>query len=351
MHHCILMRDMFRRILACTLLMIAGLTAASSAQENSQPQANTKVHLHWGARPGVVRYRLQLSLDRDFRDIVLDRIVSGTATDIDDLSPGRYFWRVAPLNKNLGDFSSAAVIDIAAAEAASEAVPTPAIASPPAKPETAAIVTTGGWRAVVGDVSRPVIGHLRSRDSFDLVATNTNGVTFALDSRTGVQLWTTRAGGPANVPAASFGPPMTIQSASGLDDVLVFDGLAAVRIEGVSGHELWRTSLSNLQSAAVVVADGEDAVIAAIDSSMRRLSVLSGATGRIISQTNLPARVVGAPAASLDQNGQVFVAYETGDIELRDKHGTLIRAGSAAGAALTGPLVVKSRRDDAGKRP
>jgi len=343
-----LIGEMFRLSLACALLLTAGLLAASSAQDNPPPQSNTKVHLHWGARPGVVRYRLQLSLDQDFRDIVFDRIVSGTATDINDLAPGKYFWRVAPLNKNLGDFSSAAVIEITAADTATEINPAPAVPSP--SPTPLSVTTTGGWRAAIGEVARPIVAHLRSRDTFDVVATNSSGVTFALDGRSGVQLWSTRPGGTTNVPAMTVGPPLIIQSASGLDDVVVFDGLAAARIEGGSGRALWKTPLPDLQSSAVVVPDAASAEVAIIDTSLRRLLVLSGVNGQTIAKASLPARVAGSPAASLDQNGQFFIAYENGNIELRDKGGTVIRSGSAASPAITGPLIVKSRPDDVNKR-
>jgi outer membrane protein assembly factor BamB len=44
------------------------------------------------------------------------------------------------------------------------------------------------------------------------------------------------------------------------------------------------------------------------------------------------------------------MAYETGDIELRDKSGAVLRSGSAASPAITGPLVVKARRDNVVKR-
>src|ERR1043166_2716366 len=74
--------------------------------------------------------------------------------------------------------------------------------------------------------------------------------------------------------------------------------------------------------------------------------VLNGGNGQIISRTSLKSRIAGPPAASLDQHGQFFIAYENGDLELRDKAGTIIRSGSAASKAITGPLVVKSRRDD-----
>ena len=353
--------SMLRLSITFGLVMIVVLSATANrqvlAQPNSQPQPNTKVHLHWGARPGISRYRFQVAGDRDFRDVVIDRVINGTETDIDDLAPGKYFWRIAPLSKTLGEYSSAAGIDIAEAETlrASNVSGTlntvqPNVAPPIATQPLPPIPTTGGWRAAVGDVARPVIAHLRSRDSFDVVATNSNGVTFALDSTSGIQLWSTRASRSANVPAASASPPLLIPSASGLDDILIFDGLTAIRIEGKSGRELWRTALPNLTSSAVVGNDAGASVIAVIDNSLRRMLVLNGGNGQIISQTPLRSRTAGPPAASLDPNGQFFIAYQTGDIELRDKTGAVVRSGSAASPATSGPLIVKSRRDDVIKR-
>ncbi|HVS21074.1 MAG TPA: PQQ-binding-like beta-propeller repeat protein [Pyrinomonadaceae bacterium] len=68
----------------------------SQIQNNSQANS-TVVHLHWGSRAGVSRYRLQLARDREFGDIVFDRVVNGNEFEIADLPPGRYFWRIAPL--------------------------------------------------------------------------------------------------------------------------------------------------------------------------------------------------------------------------------------------------------------
>jgi outer membrane protein assembly factor BamB len=344
---------MFRLRIACALLLFIALPAMTdmrtSAQDNPQ-QANTKVHLHWGARPGITRYRLQLAADRDFRDIVFDRIITGTETDIKDLAPGKYFWRIAPLSRTLGEFSSAAVIDISPSDKAVDNLPpaSPTVAVPKSSPKP--ITTTGGWRAAVGDVARPVVAHLRSRDSFDVVAMNSNGVTFALDSATGVGFWSTRRTRSPSVPVLPVIPPLIIPSPSGLDDVLVLDGVVASRLEGKSGRELWRTPLSTPPSSTVVVRDGANSILAVIDTSLRYLSVLNAATGQVISRSSLPAKVSGPVAGGLDQNGQFFIAYETGDIELRDKSGAVVRSGSAASPATTGPLVVKARRDNVIKR-
>src|SRR4051812_26876842 len=99
--------------LAAALFILIPLVS-SAAQEASQTPTDTTVNLRWGSRPGVVRYRLQLAQDRDFADIVFDRVITGNQTQVSDLAPGRYFWRVAPLTAKLGEFSSAGVVEIIA---------------------------------------------------------------------------------------------------------------------------------------------------------------------------------------------------------------------------------------------
>jgi len=339
---------MFRLSTACVCLIVA-LAAPVIAQDTSPP-ANTKVHLHWGARPGIARYRLQVASDRDFRDIVFDRVVRGTAIDINDLPAGKYFWRIASLTQTLGEFSSAAAIDILPADTAEPDQPAtqPPVTVPKTSPK--AITTSGGWRAAVGDVARPVIAHLRSRDSFDVVATNSNGVTVALDSATGIGFWSTRRTFLKNVPVLVASPPVIIPTPAGLDDVLVFDGLVAIRLEGKSGRELWRAPLSTPPFSTSVVNDGGNSMLVVIDTSLRYLVMLNAASGQVLSRKSLAARAAGPVAGSLEQNGQFFIAYETGDIELRDKSGAVVRSGSAASPATTGPLVVKARRDNVAKR-
>src|SRR3954470_392294 len=106
------------RLIAMILALVAGSIFAEqifadqiAAQDSFGPsQGQTLVHLRWGPRPGVSRYRLQLARDRGFADIVFDRLVQGTEIEINDLDPGTYFWRIAPLATTLGEFSSAGAI-------------------------------------------------------------------------------------------------------------------------------------------------------------------------------------------------------------------------------------------------
>src|SRR5713226_9303312 len=107
-------------ILTAATLLLAGLPvqsmgaplAPSPSGSATPPGQLISAHLHWGARPGVFRYRLQLASDREFNDIIFDRVVSGNEYEVSDLAPGRYFWRVAALSDNPLQFSSAGVIDV-----------------------------------------------------------------------------------------------------------------------------------------------------------------------------------------------------------------------------------------------
>src|SRR5262245_58370558 len=84
--------------------MTLGVAAVERAQTNYAPAGPTPQNqftegrVRWGPRPGVTRYRLQLARDLDFTDIVFDRVVHSNEYQLDELAPGRYFWRVAALS-------------------------------------------------------------------------------------------------------------------------------------------------------------------------------------------------------------------------------------------------------------
>jgi len=156
----------------------------------------TEVHLRWGPRPGVSRYRLQLASDSAFADIVFDRVVAGNDYRVNDLPPGRYFWRVAPLTAARGEFSSAGVIEVSKPTLRESPTPlpiTPAAndSSRPGSGTQDSIIARGGWRAAVGDIAHPMLAHLRTPAKLDLVGVNSDGVVFGLDATSGVALWST----------------------------------------------------------------------------------------------------------------------------------------------------------------
>jgi outer membrane protein assembly factor BamB len=323
------------------------------AQQDARADGRTKIHLRWGARPGVARYRLQLATDRGFNDIVFDRVIAGSEYQIDDLAPGAYYWRIAALTAKLGEFSSAAPIEVtlqtlktntetqrpkSSSDRASDNAPTPVSGS---------VIARGGWLTAIGEVTNPVLAHLRSAVAFDVVAVNAAGVTFALDAASGVSLWNTRRtpDGRSLQPGPGQRAVFLIKSRSGLDDIALLSGIIVTRIEGSTGRELWRATLPAFASTAVVLSEQGSSEIFVVDNSLQRLLILEGNTGNIVVQTKLRQRVVGTPVVFNDGGvGRVMFALENGLVEVRDRTGAVIRTGDAVSPATTPPLFVNGPR-------
>ena len=361
-------------LLAIAALLLPLSYLAAQPQQPNSLQSNPGVTLRWGPRAGVSRYRLQVAADRDFTDIVFDRLVSGNQIQISDLPPGRYFWRIAPLTTELGEFSSAGIVVVQPRNVLSVPLGTPTPTLPIAAQSTTrnSIVTGGGWRAAIGDVGAPQLAHLRRSDHYDVVVTNNDGVTYALDSVTGVALWSVRiapapailvtGAQPSRLPvqrqsasgtlalqsqAVVISEPLIVPSRSRLDDVVVVAGSSVVKLEGVTGRALWRTELPAFGCCAFALANPRTTNIVVVDASRQRLFFLNDANGAITAQIKLPGRVVGKPLTlEAPFRGAFVLAYDNGQIEVRDQAGTLLRSGSAASPALTGPILVRGRGGD-----
>lgn len=257
-------------LIAATLLSGWALTFTSFAQTSPVNTQSTEVDLHWGARPGVVRYRLQLATDNSFADILFDRVVSGNDYKVEGLDPGRYFWRVAPLTKQLGQFSSAGVIEVR--RVATRPTPTPFSSRENSNRTPAAnqVVARGGWRAAVGDIAQPVLAHLRSKQSLDVAGMNEEGAIFALDASSGVAIWSTGRR-LAKEGVSAHGSVIPVQSRSGLDYLVAFSGASVAAIEGATGHELWKTTLPAAAANATVLSDNRSQSILFVDNSLSTL--------------------------------------------------------------------------------
>jgi outer membrane protein assembly factor BamB len=321
--------------MAVLVLCGAGTVAQRTEATASQTSQDTLVTVRWGARPGVTRYRLQLANDRDFADIVVDRVVYGHEYQVNELLPGRYFWRIASLDGRLGEFSSPGVIEIA-----QNAAPTSRPIVPPTRERTSAgaftVVTRSGWYAAFTEVSRPMPAHLRSRDAMDIVATTNEGRVVALDGLNGVALWIRQLNSKTASPLT-----IAIRDGSGLENVLVISATDLTLLDGKSGKDIWHDTLPGVVSTAV--ADGDK--VFAVDNSLERAFLINASTAKLIAEVRLPARVVGAP---LFMNAlgasSVVVALEDGRLQAFDESGKLTRSGDAAAAVTTGPLFVRTPR-------
>jgi outer membrane protein assembly factor BamB len=345
----------FRVLLLSTAILFFGLPEAFSSFAqgplNSSQSSDTEVHLRWGARPGVARYRLQLATDSSFGDIIFDRVVAGNDYQMEALEPGRYFWRVAPLTKELGEFSSAGVIEVSKTQPRATPTPFQKIQSgkDPSRISTGnPILARGGWRAAVGDIAHPVLAHLRSSEKLDLVGMNSEGIIFALDAGSGIALWSTgRKPATSKLVVPRSSGVVLLSSRSGLDNVIAMSDARVTAIEGATGRELWQTTLPAAVTNATVVSDGRSAAILLIDNSLQRLLTLDAVNGNLVSQIKLPHRVVGAPLNLPGQGrGQIVLAYDTGQVEIRNIAGGVVRSGDAGSPALTPPLFIRGRSGD-----
>ena len=337
---------MFCRIHVCVLLLAAAILFASAsptgcaqARQLPQPQTQTTIRLHWGPQTGVARYRLQLAQDREFTDIVFDRVVVGTEIVINDLLPGHYFWRIAPLTTTLGTFSSIAPIEVSG----------PQISETKTAPDKSAnrVIAADGWRAAVGAVSHPVVAHLQSPNTFDVVGTNAQGVAFALDALTGVARWTVPLRAPANSAGGHATTPLIVSSPAGRDNVVIVAGQLIIEIEGASGRELWRSTLPAPAVAAAVMHDQNRAQIVILDQSHQRLFIINEGDGRLLSQVKLTSRAFDAPLAFAGHGRQeILIAYENGDIDIRDGAGNVLRSGAAGSPITTAPVLVHGSSGD-----
>ena len=90
-------------VLVAILLACSSLTA--QAQQTAAHEIVFPVSIRWNRQKGVSRYRLQIAGDDRFQNVFFDRRVVGDRCVVSELSPGYYYWRVAPADSQLKEFS------------------------------------------------------------------------------------------------------------------------------------------------------------------------------------------------------------------------------------------------------
>jgi outer membrane protein assembly factor BamB len=341
-HKC---RLMLRFIIALTLIF-AATPAPNALAQNTAPSApaKTSVYLRWPGQQGVLRYRLQLARDDKFNDIVFDRAVFGTEYAVTELGPGRYFWRVAPAVKETGTYSAprlVEIIDDAKASTGGDAVP--------------ALLPTSniGWRTTTGSIAQPLVAHLRSATSSDVVGVNADGMAYGLDGSNGVALWAARfrpnakRGEPTGNGGAPTFTPVLIDGRNNLTNVVVGIEGGVRALDGATGRELWRAALKDRPVCGALAAPeggGAKTLLIATDGSPA-LTVISPENGQIVSETKLDGAVIAAPASFPLGNGNaVVLALEGGMLDVRNSAGERVRFVKMDTVITTPPLVVAAPR-------
>jgi outer membrane protein assembly factor BamB len=337
-----------RLSLQTTLLLILltlslGLAATAQSQ-SSGPQEKSALRLNWEGTPGVNRYRLQVSLDAQFTDLVFDRAVEGHEYVIDNLPVGHYYWHVAPAAQETGTFSKARTVDIPSTAGTVSAVST--------QTPGERLPSKTGWAAATGNVSQPVAFYLRDRAAPDVVGVNADGMVYAIDATNGVALWTARFRPDAkrgettgNGGAQAFQPVALGTTAGDLQNVLVaFEG--GVRaIEGATGRELWRATLpGRAASAATGDLNGDGTLeVAVFQDNPSGIGFLEMSTGRVVAQEKLEGLLIGAPAAfSSKTDSGVLIALANGAIDFLNMKGERVRTTKLDVQFTTPPLIVQT---------
>jgi outer membrane protein assembly factor BamB len=339
------------RFILLTLIFASASHAAHTRAQGTTAatQTKTSLHLRWPAEEGVLRYRLQLARDEKFQDIVFDRAVFGTEYVVTELGPGKYFWRFAPAVKETGTFSPARPIEIPEDAAASDSG---GGAKPRSTPNTLVPMSNAGWRTTTGSVDRPLVAHLRSSASSDVVGVNSDGMVYGLDGTNGVALWTARfrpnakRGEPTGNGGGPVFTPVLVEGRDNLNNVVVAYEGGVRAIEGPTGRELWRTPLASRAIGGAVAAPaggGAKTLLVAGDNSA--LAVLDPATGKIISETKLDGSLVAAPTVfPLSNGGAVALALAGGTLDVRDQAGQRVRSVKMDTNITTPALFVPTAR-------
>ena len=81
----------------------------------AQPKMNhtATARITWASHKGVKTFSLQIANDEQFQDVLSDRLVDGSEYLVTDLSPGKYFWRVARVVSNDSTVAGVRALEVA----------------------------------------------------------------------------------------------------------------------------------------------------------------------------------------------------------------------------------------------
>lgn len=312
---------------------------------DTAPQVLGSARIAWEGKPKIARYRLQLSHDAQFSDIVFDKLVMGREYTVTELPPGNYFWRVAPAASETGAYTKPLPVTIGTqGTSVVTNIPPPPLLAPPSEV---------GWRTATGLIMQPLTAKLRAGSNTDLIGVNVYGMVYAVNGDNGVSLWSARyrpnakKGEPTNSDGNT--PPFAPLLMAGKDEivnVLVAYDSGVRALEGATGKELWRAALpGEAMSGNVINAENGGAITLAVFDNSHALTFLKGDTGQVISQIKLDGFIVGRPAVISLKNGRgVLLALNNGTLDARNPAGDSMLSIKLDAALTTAPLIVRAPR-------
>ena len=348
-------------------VMLLGLacSAFTLGQAQNKPAAARKVstsaRIQWKAQEHASRYRLQVARDEGFTDMVIDKAVSGNGYLIGGLPEGKYYWRVAPIGGEGGNYSSPKSVrlvkplvkskpkepsETASAKkpvkpvenaSKSKGVTTPRGAGRPsrANADTTPKENRAGRESRPSD-QRPRVRVKPPRDEAARV-TPTPSTAVAPKSLPDNGGWRTITGNIAYPVAAH------LRSPSSFDLIGVNSSGTVYALEGANGSALWTTRLKlsadvvesasgTAPSFIPVVFTGHNGlanVVVAFDDGVR---ALEGASGAELWRTILPGGALSGVAVEAmgNQGPTIFIVSGTGqELLLLDGNSGAITGKSA----------------------
>ncbi|HEX8493231.1 MAG TPA: PQQ-binding-like beta-propeller repeat protein [Pyrinomonadaceae bacterium] len=310
--------------------------------------------MSWERAPGINRYRLQVSKDEQFTDLVFDSAIEGLEYIVSDLPPGSYLWRVAPAAAETGTFSKPQKVEIkSASKVESRAGSTATATAGGTRTSSVTPASNIVWFTATGNIPRPVAFYLRDQSVPDIVGVNSEGMVYALDGTNGVSLWSSRfrPNAKRDEPTGNGGAqpfqPVAFGASGGLENVLVAVEGGVWAREGATGKVLWRATLPGRAASAVVGDLNGDGTmeVAVFQDNPTGLSILDASTGKTLAQTNLDSALMGAPAAFASKTEPgLLLALAGGTLDVRNAKGERVRSTKLDVQFTTPPLIVEAQQ-------
>ncbi|MBV9958277.1 MAG: PQQ-binding-like beta-propeller repeat protein, partial [Acidobacteria bacterium] len=323
----------------------AAATPAATPSATPAPTPSGSARIMWAGNPKIPRYRLQLARDEGFSDIVFDKLVLAREYTVTELSPGGYFWHVAPAAGETGIYSKPLPVTISAQGTSSASnVPPPPLLTPP---------LNIGWRTATGSPGSLMAARLRPGTNLDLVCVNAYGQVYAVNGENGVALWSARyrpnakKGEPTNSDGATppF-EPLLMAGKRSAQNVLVGFESGVRALDGETGKEVWRAALPDEALSGVTLnAESGGAETLAVFDNSHMLTFLKADTGQVVSQTKLEGNIVGHPVVFNLKTGRgVLLALDNGTLDARNMAGESAQAVRLDAKLTTAPLLVRTAR-------